>query len=55
MNKNIDRQFQKADAAIERAVADFMGKIDKMIGRRGRQRVVSQTRNRRNSRDVRFL
>jgi len=33
MNKNIDRQFQKADAAIERAVADFMGKIDKMIGR----------------------
>ena len=32
MNKNIDRQFQKANAAIKRAVADFMGQIDKIKG-----------------------
>jgi hypothetical protein len=29
----IDRDYHKADAAIERAVTDFVGTIDKLMGR----------------------
>ena len=31
MSKSIDRQFQKADAAVERAVTAFMSKIEPML------------------------
>jgi hypothetical protein len=32
MDKNTERQFQAADAAIENAVTAFMSKIDQMLG-----------------------
>jgi hypothetical protein len=33
MDKNTDRQFDAADAATEKAVTAFMGKIEQLLGR----------------------